>query len=376
MKILFFTHYTALFGANRSLIALAHQLQINSYRVVVLLPSEGPICNELEMRNIPYIIKEFYDEFYYKRGLSRLLGMKRHIKNRLKMGKILEVVKSINPDIIHSNSSALQIGAKVAYKLNIPHVWHIREFGLQDYKAAYNLGSKNHLKWLNRSAHIISISEVLRKEVLAEVKAQISIIYNGVMPEESMKQLPKKHKQTDKVVFALVASFRPEKGHEDALNAFIAIADQLHNAELMLVGDCDNAFGEQLKEQVNQAGLSSKVKFPGFVNNPDEIYSEIDVLLMCSKSEAMGRVTAEAFAHSKPVIAFDGGANPELIESGVDGFLYTNQQGLKDVMLQLGADAELRFSMGERGFQKALKLFTEEIYASKVEKVYQQVLKS
>ncbi|UZR94234.1 glycosyltransferase family 4 protein [Chondrinema litorale] len=375
MKILFFTHYTALFGANRSLIALAHQLQIKSYKVIVLLPTQGPLCKELEIRNIPYIIEEFYDEFYYKRGFSRLLGLKRHIENRLNIGKILKVVNSIKPDIIHSNSSALQIGAKVAYKLNIPHVWHIREFGLQDYKAAYNMGLKNHLKWLNRSAHIISISEALKNEVLSAVKAPISIIYNGVMSEESMRKLPKQFRQSEKAVFALVASFRSEKGHKDALDAFIDVADKLPKAELLLVGDCDNAFGNQLKEKVNQSGLTSRVKFPGFIDNPDEIYGEIDVLLMCSKSEAMGRVTAEAFAHSKPVIAFNGGANPELIENGIDGFLYANPQGLIDAMLKLGSDAELRLKIGEKGYQKALSLFTEEIYASKVEKVYKQVLK-
>ena len=375
MKILFITHYTALYGANRSLLALAKQLKLKDYKVVIMVPGYGDLNQELKKNKIPFVETQYYDEYYYKRGFSRLLGLKRHIINRLKMKSLMKIVNQIQPDIIHSNSAALQVGAKLAYRLKIPHVWHIREFGLEDYRAVYNLGWQNHLKWLNRADYIIAISEVLKKAVLSEVLVPVKVIYNGVMTTKKMEKLSFKKTTSEKVVFALVASFRPEKGHEIALDAFIKIADKLPQAELFLPGDHEQAFGNKLKAKSIQTGLSKKVKFPGFINDPQKIYEKTDILLMCSKSEAMGRVTAEAFAHCIPVIAHKGGANPELIQQDIEGILYEDQEALCEAMIKLGDDQSLREKMGNLAHKKALGLFTEESYAEEVEKVYIKIQK-
>lgn len=43
---------------------------------------------------------------------------------------------------------------------------------------------------------------------------------------------------------------------------------------------------------------------------------------MCFRYEAMGRVTAEAMAAALPVIGYNSGGTPELIENEVTGLLY------------------------------------------------------
>jgi glycosyltransferase involved in cell wall biosynthesis len=123
------------------------------------------------------------------------------------------------------------------------------------------------------------------------------------------------------------------------------------------------------------AGLAQRVYFPGFVDDLEALYQESDVLLMCSQNEAMGRVTAEAFAHRIPVIAYKGGANPELVSHKKEGLLYKDDAELVAAMQQLAKDADLRKQMGEAGHEKALTLFTEERYAEAVEQVYKKVLK-
>ena len=373
MKILYITHYTELYGANRSLLALLGGLQKN-WEVHVLVPAKGAITSVLDTRQIPYSVANFHDEYYYKTGFSRWLGLKRHLQNRWHFKQVKSLVEHIAPDLIHSNSAGLHVGAKLAKALTVPHVWHIREFGLRDYKAVHNLGEAHHLKWLNRASHLIAISKAIQKEALQNVRAPISVIYNGVMPQKKMLAiLPKKAKE--KLIFTLAGSFREEKGQHKALAAFIELAKKNPEAVLYLPGDASNKYGQQVQKMAEAAGLAHRVNFPGFVENLEALYQETDVLLMCSQNEAMGRVTAEAFAHRLPVIAYEGGANPELVSHAKDGLLYKDDAELLAAMQQLAQDANLRRQMGEAGHQKALTLFTEEQYAQSVEQVYRKVLK-
>ena len=38
-----------------------------------------------------------------------------------------------NPDIIHTNTGVIHEGLKVAKRLKIPHVWHLREYQDKDF---------------------------------------------------------------------------------------------------------------------------------------------------------------------------------------------------------------------------------------------------
>lgn len=373
VKILFVTHYTALYGANRSLLSLVNLLAKKNYKILVLVPAEGPITHKLTDLKIPFLITTFFDEYYYNNLGSRLLGLKRHLLNRLHFKSILKEVDIFNPAIIHSNSAGLHLGAKLANKLKRPHVWHIREYGFEDYHALHNLGKKNHLKWLNKAAHIISISEVLRQAVLKQVQAPVSVIYNGVMSKTQMESYLPKNQQKE-IIFTLAGSFRIEKGQEIAIRSFSQIANEIPQAILHLPGDASNNYGIAMKALANKLGIGKRVKFPGFVNEVDEVYKDTSILLMCSKNEAMGRVTAEAMARFIPVIAYHGGANPELITHEKEGLLYHTEMEMASAMILLAKDVASYKKMGEAAHQKALALFTEEHYVKSVEEIYAQVL--
>jgi glycosyltransferase involved in cell wall biosynthesis len=43
---------------------------------------------------------------------------------------------------------------------------------------------------------------------------------------------------------------------------------------------------------------------------------------MCSKNEALGRVTIEAMSRGTPVIGFDNAGTSEIIKHAYNGFLY------------------------------------------------------
>ena len=60
----------------------------------------------------------------------------------------------------------------------------------------------------------------------------------------------------------------------------------------------------------------------GCVKDMYALRNKMDIELVCSRSEAFGRVTLEAMLHSIPVIGSRSGGTPELINDHQTGLLY------------------------------------------------------
>lgn len=140
----------------------------------------------------------------------------------------------------------------------------------------------------------------------------------------------------------------------------------------------------------------------GWYPDPEELYSAIDghkqiehippvtydrmpeyigscgILVLPSRSEAMGRVLVEAMAAGKPRIGSNVDGIPTVINHAVDGLLVQpeNVEVLADAMGQLIDNADLRKSMGEAGADRVKNEFTVSVYADNCEKFYNSVINS
>ncbi|MHB1836470.1 MAG: glycosyltransferase, partial [Solirubrobacteraceae bacterium] len=103
--------------------------------------------------------------------------------------------------------------------------------------------------------------------------------------------------------------------------------------------------------------------------DPARTVADADVVLMCSQSEALGRVTVEAMKLGRPVTGAAGGATPELVRHGFNGFLYRPGDP-DDLARWLSVCAQDRGSlgaMGERGRSWARETFNRERYGAELE---------
>lgn len=102
----------------------------------------------------------------------------------------------------------------------------------------------------------------------------------------------------------------------------------------------------------------------------------MDVELVCSKSEAFGRVTIEAMMSMNPVIASNTGANTELIKEDYNGLLYNygNYVDLANKIEVLIQNPDLLEKYGKNGYKFALENFTAEINAKNIEMVYKELI--
>jgi len=382
---------------------------------VVLCPKKGDFTDALERENVEYLVAPFTNWVYTKVSPNYYLFPLRILQNYFVLPRLSKQVAAINPDIIYTNSSVTAVGAYLAHRLGKKHIWHIREFVREHYKTNYVFGQKNFVKWMNRSAAVVSISQALLDGVLPDVTVPKYLVYNGVMSEEDMKKLnaspppfpPPKgyihshlspaskgsiHSQevfgeaknlplrrglgggkTPTFTFLNVGLIHPMKQQMQALKAFHLLSQKHDNIRLIFVGKGRRIYTKKIRHFCKKNSLENKVEILGYVPNPSEIYAQSDALLMCSLYEGMGRVTAEAMAYGLPVIGLKSGATPELVRHSENGLIYEgDERDLMSQMEYLLLHQDEARQMGARGREMALSTFTTEKY---VKAIWEVILK-
>ena len=209
--ILFLTYTRTLFGANKSLLALMLDLR-ERYNVkpIVLMydKNDGPLAEELEKYNIPYIISPMKFWVVGKdTKLKYLRGLKGYIENKKNIQNILERVQNYDINLVYTNNSTVQIGAMLADKLNVPHIWHVREFGAEygDYDFVFSYPRRIVQKWFKKASSVITISDVMYNYVKNGIGkyANVVRIYNGVANNKPIRE---SFDENDKLQFCIVGA--------------------------------------------------------------------------------------------------------------------------------------------------------------------------
>lgn len=74
-------------------------------------------------------------------------------------------------------------------------------------------------------------------------------------------------------------------------------------------------------EQVRRPARGLPIEFLGWREDIAAVLSELDLLVVPSKQEGMGRVVVEAYSAGVPVVAFAVGGVPEVVTDDHTGFL-------------------------------------------------------
>ncbi len=128
---------------------------------------------------------------------------------------------------------------------------------------------------------------------------------------------------------------------------------------------------------VARHGLENTVEFLGFQDDIPGILARTDIVVHASTlGEPFGQVVIEGMAAGKPVIATDGGALPEIIESGKTGLLVpmSDAAEMADAIEWLLADPARAQAMGAAGQAHARSKFTSWHVARNIEAVYEAIL--
>ena len=380
-KIAFFTHYSELYGANFSLLNLIEGLGNYGIEAHVLGPEPGDLFDTLDARGIPNAILPFEWWVSSKGSIAgtatRLLNNIRHLR------PIAKQLQRWHTDLVYSNSSVFAIGAMTAARLRLPHIWHLREFGNLDYDLWPDFGARLTSRIFQTANATVCVSKALKKHFfLASDPKNSHVIYNGVASEAVFDERRAKAEtfrhRTQRFTFVLIGRFRESKGQHVAIEAFASAAKRFPNVRLLLVGGAggtgDQSYFDHCRALVTELKIRDRVEFWGYIPDPERAFLAADVALMCSKNEAMGRVTVEAMSCCRPVIGFDSGGTSELIDSEKSGLLYRGGANeLADCLVQYALNPQLAMRHGEAGWSIARERHSIETYAAQIHEVIRSI---
>lgn len=358
-------------GAEKSLISLQRYIRDKKgINTITIIPSHGPIEKLLKENEIEYMVYPFRSCVNNGNGLRYIKGFVKKIINMIHAYRLSKKLKLKNVITVHSNTITTDFGFYLAKAMKTKHIWHIREFGKLDFNYDFDLGYNYIRKCTSHSDKIICNSQAVLDYYSKYIdKNLLTYVYNGVDKECSGEP------SWDNNYFNIVLAGRlsPEKRQIIAIEACSKmIKNGYEKIHLDLYGA--GVEYEVLKEYIKNNNLNDYVTLKGYSNNIP--FSNYNLGLMCSNSEAFGRVTVEYMINYLPVIGANSGGTKEIIIDNETGFLFKvdDSEDLFQKIKSLYLDRERCRIMGLNGHKRALKYFSQYEYCSNIYKVYEDAL--
>ena len=382
MAILFVTHYSGYYGANKSLLTVMCQLRERfGIKPLVLLPSSGPVCGALEEVGIPYVIRHYYWWVNDNHGLFQwLLNKRKQWRNQLKICGLCDSVLALsqekygeNPALVYTNSVCVNIGIFMAERLGVPHVWQFRE-SLSQFSLSLVLSLKLWEKKVNRRYVLISdyMMNYYRPYLPAE---RMTCIYNGVsIPPKAERET--KNTQIGRLKVAIVGVVCQQKNQLELLQAQSILHEQGIEIDTYIIGTNKKEYLQQVEAYVQEHELSQYVHIMGHQDDVFAVLKDMNLGVVSATDEAFGRTTIEFMLMKMPVVVSDSGANAELIRDGQDGYIYASGEAdaLAEAIKRYVDQPELLQVQGESARQYAMDNFSAEKNAEAIYKVINEVM--
>jgi len=344
----------------------------------VVLPQRPnmSICAELDKKNIPYKVLKYLMPIYppAKSVKEVVLFVPRLIQafyyEYLAAKEVTAIARERSADIIHSNVGPLFIGYKAAKKLNIPHVWHLREYQDLDFKLNTWYSIADFIKKLHQPiSHPIAISKGIYEHF--NLGGDAKMIYNGIMRASDIRFIEEKGKH-----FLFVGSLSESKGIKNLLLAFAEFAQTRKDYKLHIAGNTNNTgYKQTLLSIIKEKGITNNVVFLGHRDDVYDLMSVATALIVPSVQEAFGRITAEAVFNGCLVIGNNAAGTKEILNLLGCGILYSGHDELLAALHTVAANGvESYYSEIKNAQQEVSRYFSHEQNVEAVYNYYEQIL--
>ena len=263
--------------------------------------------------------------------------------------------------IIHTHSSKAGLLARLAAVLNkTPIVIHtIHGFAFNDFMNALKKNffiyvEKLLAKWTDV---LITVSNLNKKKIIdlnIAHENKIKNIYSGIdlslftnkRNDDFRKEL---NLENDHLLLGSVGRLSDQKDPITMIEAFGIISKPFPNAHLALVGDGE--LKGKILEKIDKLKLNGKVHLIGNKNNPWSVYHSMDLFIMSSIYEGLGRSITEALSCGVPVVCTDVEGVPEIVRDNITGILVPPKDAnkLADGIIRTLNDMETAKKMAEEG---------------------------
>lgn len=260
--------------------------------------------------------------------------------------RLEQLVKQVEPDILHAHSPALNgmAALAVAKKYRIPLVYECRAFwedAAVDHGKSrpgdmrYRLGRALENYVFKHADALVTICQGLRNDLIGRGIAadKISVVANGVDVEQfsfgepAEPELQRQLQLQGMTVLGYFGSFYRYEGLLLLLDALPAVLEHQPNLRLLLAGGGPEQ--PQIEARIAELKLHNHVILLGRVPHQDmaRYYNLVDILVYPRASSRLTELVTplkplEAMAQGRIVLAADVGGHKELIDDGNTGYLF------------------------------------------------------
>jgi glycosyltransferase involved in cell wall biosynthesis len=290
--------------------------------------------NELINRNIDRYLLEIrfsHDISELRKTTIRKIGLFFRLIRRL--GKTL---REINPDYVYFSIMPVGKGfwrdlllVRQIRKGGAVPIYHLHYRGIE--QRSGNLVLRRLYRYVFQDSIVIHLSENLLEREISALKlnhVQTAVIPNGVPQIEfNVRENPD---ASTRLLF--VSNLFPSKGIYQLLRIMQVLREENCDVSLKIGGAFwRDKYRKRMTGMIEKSGLDEVVSLAGPVLGDEkwDLYQDADIFVFPThfSEECFPLVVLEAMQFGLPVIASRIGAIPEIIEHGVDGFLYHPEDG-------------------------------------------------
>jgi len=230
----------------------------------------------------------------------------------------------------------------------------------------------NHLDCI--TAPSMTAVNIIRSQKLREPIVSIScgVSFNQFHQDKMVDRMAIRRKfglETERVTFMFVGRVDAEK----KLDVLIKAIHQLNRPDIQLVVTGKGAALHEYQALTEKLGEQDRIRFTGFVAASDLplLLNAVDVFAMPSEGELLSIASLEAMACGLPLLAARSKALPELVDDGVNGYLFEpgNVQDAARCMALLADQSALWPQMGTKSLEK-VKIHSIDHVISRYEELY------
>jgi glycosyltransferase involved in cell wall biosynthesis len=360
-------------GAGRLLLTFLSNVNREEFDISVVLPKDSLLVPEIENINIRTIeIDGISDKSF---GMSAVK-------------KLSALYKEEKPSIVHTHAA---LSARVAAKLNGLKVVHTRHsvhtnqrlskepIYKKKFPYKHLVGALN-----NYLSDIIIATSPVAKLSMVETgtnQKKTVMVYNGInalqpLSERTRKLCREHFGLTDNdFVCAVIARLEKVKGIEYIIKAAQLLQKEDRSIKILIVGKGSEE--EALRQLADELDVHN-VLFTGFVEEIRYIMGMIDLNLNASHTETTCLALLEGLSLGVPAVASDCAGNPFVINDGVNGLLFEENDyvGLSKAILELKKNPREVQHLGKRAKEIFAEKFDAKVMTKRVEDIYRELIAS
>lgn len=340
----------------------------DQYDFCCLIPAKGMLSEELEKRNIPYVLmgdQTLPTGVKGKQVIFRYGWMS--IKN---IWKSLRVIRKYKPDILYCpGPAALPWSAICGSMAGKPVIWHLHHIFLDGAtKKLLNICGK----WKS-VRQIIAVSNCVGDQIVDHVvHEKVTVLYNPVDVQKYANG------NSDKILTDIESTLNRKilRGgviltHIGAItknkcqDVFVKTVHELKKRGMAVIGiiagdvitEDDRTYKREIDAYIQKNGLEKDIFAPGFRTDIADILAITDCMVVPS-SEGLGLAAMEAMSAKTRVVGMDKGGTSELLKMANCGEVYPATGTEKDI-----ADAVLRvMKQGEEILENGYRFCRQQNY--------------